>query len=130
LLFSTLVDLLSQVVTRSSQTVHAAYVKARARISVSVRALYDKLDYVEPGTSRALVQHTAKEVSELIDGTKGCCEPLLKGYRVRILDGNHLSKTEHHLGVLRRTAAGALPGQCLVLLDPQRMVWPFTGVFT
>jgi Transposase DDE domain len=122
LLFSTLVDLLSQVVTRSSKTVHAAYVKAQARISVSVRALYDKLDHVEPGTSRALVQHTAKEVSDLIDGTKGCCEKLLKGYRVRILDGNHLGKTEHHLGVLRGTAAGALPGQCLALLDPQRMV--------
>jgi Transposase DDE domain len=122
LLFSTLVDLLSQVVTRSSKTVHAAYVRSRARISVSVRALYDKLDHVEPGTSRALVQHTAKQVSELIDGTKGCCEKLLKGYRVRILDGNHLGKTEHHLDVLRRTAAGALPGQCLALLDPQRMV--------
>ena len=122
LLFSTLVDLVSQVVTRSSKTVHAAYVKARARIPVSVRALYDKLDHVEPGTARALVQHTAKGVSDLIDGTDGCCEPLLKGYRVRILDGNHLGKTEHRLDVLRGTAAGALPGQALVLLDPQRMV--------
>ena len=36
LLFSTLVDLLSQVVTRSSKSVHAAYVEARARICVSV----------------------------------------------------------------------------------------------
>jgi hypothetical protein len=122
LLFSTLVDLLSQVVTRSSKTVHAAYVKGRARIPVSARATYDKLDHVEPCTSRALVQHTAKEVSELIDGTKGCCDSLLKGYRVRILDGNHLAKTEHHLGVLRHTAAGALPGHSLVLLDPKRMV--------
>jgi hypothetical protein len=122
LLFSTLVNLLSQVVTRSSKTVHSAYVRARAEILVSVRALYDKLDHVEPDTSRALVQHTANEASELIDGTKGCCKPLLKGYRVRILDGNHLGKTEHRLGVLRGTSAGALPGQSLVLLDPQRMV--------
>jgi hypothetical protein len=122
LLFSTLVDLVSQVVTRSSKSVHAAYVKARARISVSVRALYDKLDHVEPCTSRALVQHTAEQARKLIDDTEGCCEPLIKGYRVRILDGNHLGKTEHRLGVLRGTAAGALPGQCLVLLDPQRMV--------
>lgn len=122
LLFSTLVDLVSQVVTRSSKTVHAAYVRARAKIPVSVRALYDKLDHVEPATARALVQHTAKEVSELIDGTDGCCEPLLKSYRVRILDGNHLGKTQHRVGVLRGTAAGALPGQALVLLDPQRMV--------
>ncbi len=122
LLFSTLVDLVTQVVTRSSKSVHAAYVRARARISVSIRALYDKLDHVEPCTSRALVQYTAKQAGELIDLTDGCCEPLIKGYRVRILDGNHLGKTQHRLSVLRGTAAGALPGQSLVLLDPQRMV--------
>jgi len=122
LLFSTLVDLISQVVTRSSKSVHAAYVKARAQICVSVHALYDKLNHVEPGTSRALVQHTAKEARELIDSMKGGCTPLLKGYNIRILDGNHLGKTEHRLAVLRGTSAGALPGQSLVLLDPQRMI--------
>jgi hypothetical protein len=47
---------------------------------------------------------------------------LLKGYRTRILDGNHLGKTHHRLGVLRGTAAGALPGQTLVLLDQERML--------
>jgi len=41
---------------------------------------------------------------------------------VRILDGNHLSGSDHRLKVLRGTAAGALPGQTLVLLDPQRML--------
>jgi Transposase DDE domain len=122
LLFSTLVELISQVVTRTSKSVHAAYKDARAEIPVTVRALYDKLSHIEPSTSRALVQHVAKEASDLIERTDGCCKRLLKGYRVRILDGNHLSKTEHRLGVLRGTAAGALPGQCLVLLDPRRMV--------
>jgi IS4 transposase len=122
LLFSTLVDLVSQVVCRSSKSVHAAYVQQRDRISVSVRALYDKLSHVEIGTSRALVQHTASQASELIDLCKGRCRPLLKGYRTRILDGNHLGKTHHRLGVLRGTAAGALPGQTLVLLDPERML--------
>src|SRR5437868_1074047 len=121
LLFSTLVDLVSQVVCRCSKSVHAAYVRQRERISVSIRALYDKLSHVEACTSRALVQHTASQVRELIDRCKGCRKPLLKGYRVRILDGNHLGKTEHRLGVLRGTAAGALPGQTLAVLDPQRM---------
>ena len=122
LLFSTLVDLVSQVVTRSSKSVHAAYTNARGRITVSVQALYEKLDHVELCTSRALVRHTGEQASRLIDATEGRCNPLIKGYRVRILDGNHLGKTEHRLGVLRSTAAGALPGQSLVLLDPQRMV--------
>lgn len=122
LLFSTLVEVVSQVVCRSSPSVHAAYVRQRERISVSVRALYDKLSRVEPGTSRAMVRQVACEVGELIDHTKGQRKPLLRGYRVRILDGNHLGKTQHRLKVLRGTAAGALPGQTLVMLDPQRML--------
>jgi IS4 transposase len=122
LLFSTLVDLTSQVVCRASAKVRTAYLHQRQRITVSLTAVYDKLKRVELGTSRALVQHTARQVSDLIDRCKGSRQPLLRGYRVRILDGNHLGKTEHRLGVLRNTSAGALPGQALVLLDPQRMV--------
>jgi hypothetical protein len=122
LLFSSLVELVSHVVCRISKSVHAAYVRQREQIPVSIRSLYDKLGLVETDTSRALVQHTATRVGDLIDRTKGQRKPLLKGYRTRILDGNHLGKTHHRLGVLRGTAAGALPGQALVLLDPQRML--------
>ena len=122
LLFSTLVDVVSLVVCRTSKSVHAACVRERDRIPVSIRALYDKLNRVEIGTSRALVQHTASEVSELIDHCKGRRKPLLKGYRTLILDGNHLGKTDHRLGVLRGTAAGSLPGQTLVLLNQERML--------
>lgn len=122
LLFSTLVDVVCQVVCRSSKSVHAEYVRQRERIVVSSQALYDKLANVETGTSQALVHHVAQQVRELINRTQGRRRPLLKGYRVRILDGNHLGKTQHRLKVLRKTSAGALPGQTLVLLDPQRMV--------
>src|SRR5258708_36030191 len=67
LLFSTLVDLVSLVVCRTSKSVHAAYVRQRNRIPVSIRALYDKLSHVDIGTSRAIVKHTSSEVRELID---------------------------------------------------------------
>ncbi len=122
LLFSTLVDLTSLVVCRISKSVHAAYVRKREEVGVSIRALYDKLDHLEIGTSRALVQYTAGRVGELIRLVRGPRASLLKGYKVRILDGNHLGGTHHRLKVLRRTAAGALPGQALALLDPQRML--------
>ncbi len=122
LLFSTLVTLTSQVVCRISEKVRTAYLSQRQQITVSLTAVYDKLQGVELETSRALVQHSARETSELIGRCKGLRKPLLPGYRVRILDGNHLGKTEHRLKVLRGTSAGALPGQALVLLDPQRMV--------
>jgi hypothetical protein len=122
LLFSTLVDVTSLVVCRITPSIHATYVHLRDRIPVSVKALYDKLSHVEVATSRALVQHTAREVGTLIERLKGCRADLLPGFRVRILDGNHLRGSEHRLGVLRGTAAGALPGQALALLDPQRMI--------
>jgi Transposase DDE domain len=122
LLFSTLVEVTSLVVCRVTPSIHAAYVRLRDSIPVSVKALYDKLSHVELATARALVQHTAGEVGALIERVKGCRAPLFPGFRVRILDGNHLSGSEHRLGVLRGTAAGALPGQGLVLLDPQRMI--------
>jgi hypothetical protein len=122
LLFSTVADLLSLVVCRVHPSVHAAYVQRRQQVPVTVRALYDKLAHVEPAVTRALVRHTAREVRAVLGPLGGGRRPLLAGYRCRILDGNHLAGTEHRLGVLRGTGAGALPGLALAVLDPQAMV--------
>jgi IS4 transposase len=48
--------------------------------------------------------------------------PLLKGYRTRILDGNHLSASEHRISELRGTWAAPLPGKILVVLDQEFML--------
>jgi len=122
LVFSTLVDLTSLVICRIVNSMHAAYARRREEVGVSIRAVYDKLAGIEIGTSRALVQYTAERVGKLIHLSGGARASLLKGYKVRILDGNHLSGTDHRLKVLRGTSAGALPGHSLVLLDPQRML--------
>jgi len=45
--------------------------------------------------------------------------PLLKGFRVKILDGNCIEATEHRIKELRDIAAGALPGKSLVVYDPE-----------
>ena len=52
----------------------------------------------------------------------GARSPLLPGYHVRLLDGNHLAGTEHRIKELRTIGAGALPGQALVVLDPRLML--------
>lgn len=123
LLFSTVVDLMSLVVCRVTPSVHRAYQQKKAQIPVSIRALYDKLGHIEPATSRELVRQTASEMAELIRTLPAMAAPLLPGYRVKILDGNHLEGTEHRLKPLRTQGGGALPGQCVVLLDPQlRMI--------
>lgn len=119
LLFSTTVDLMSLVVCRVQPSVNAAYQAKKAEVGVSVKALYDKLACLEPGISAALVRHTAERLEPIIRQMKGTAPPLLKGYKVKILDGNHLAGTERRLKILRDVAAGCLPGQTLVVLEPE-----------
>jgi IS4 transposase len=122
LLFSSVVDLMSLVVCRIKPAIHSAYKARKAAIGVTVKAVYEKLDRIEPGISEALVRTTARRIEPVIDAMGGARAPLLPGYRVRILDGNHLASTEHRIEELRATRAGALPGQALVVLDPRTML--------
>lgn len=119
LLFSTCVSLMATVVCRVHRTVHAAYQASLDEMAVSLKSLYAKLEHLEPNLSAELVRHTARQLASVIGQMKGELPPLLPGYRVRILDGNHLGGTQRRLKVLRDVAAGALPGQTLVVLDPQ-----------
>lgn len=120
LLFSTVVDLMSQVVCGIRPSVHAAYraKQQQHQISVSLTALYEKLGGVEAQVSRALVRQTAAELAEVVRHLGGACAPLLAGYRVRILDGTALAASEHRLPETRASTAAPLPGKALVVLEP------------
>ena len=127
LLCSTIVELLAQVVCRLRPSMHAAYQKQSESISVAVNSVYNKLNGVETQVSRALITQTTARLSPLIQQMKGGCQPLLPGYQVRILDGNHLADTEHRLKELRKIGSGPLPGLALAVLDPDQML--ITDVF-
>src|SRR6516164_9861995 len=60
LLFSSLVQLMSEVVLGVHPTVHAAYQANKTTIGVSTTALYNKLDRVETGVAAALVRDSAE----------------------------------------------------------------------
>jgi len=122
LLFSSIVDVMAAVVCRIRPSVHAAYQADPENLGVSIRAVYDKLEHTEPRISAALVAHTARKLAPVIQRLRGGLPPLLAGYRVRILDGNHLAGTEHRLKELRTLAAGALPGHTLAVLDAETML--------
>jgi hypothetical protein len=66
------------------------------------------------------VRYSVERVEPVLRELEPTVTEVLPGYEVRILDGHHLEGTEHRLKPLRRTRAGALPGQSLVALDPQR----------
>ena len=117
ILFSSMVGLMLHVVCNIRPSVHSAY--RHSEMEASVVALYGKLQNLEPTTSQGLVRYIAGEAEALIPHLGGTNPPLLPGYRVKFLDGNCIEATEHRLEVLRGTSAGALPGQSLVVFDPQ-----------
>jgi hypothetical protein len=122
LLFSSVVDLMGQVVLGVQASVHAAYQAQAAQLGISDQAIYDKLRQVELRVSAELVRDAARQAAPVIGALQAELPPLVPGYRAKILDGNHLAASEHRLEALRHTWAAPLPGQILVVLDQQRML--------
>ena len=94
---------------------------------MSTTALYNKLDRIEMGVSAELVRDSARLAEPVVKALRASQPQWLPGYQVKVLDGDHLSSTEHRLQALRGTWAAPLPGPALVVLDQQRL-W-ITDVF-
>lgn len=122
LLFSSVVGLMSLVVCRIRPSINAAYQKNAVPLNVSLQALYGKIARIEPSLGAALVRSTAERLAPVITALRGGTTPLLPGYRIKILDGNHLPGSEHRIKELRALRAAALPGHTLVVLDPALML--------
>lgn len=122
LLFSTTVDLMSLVACGQLPTVKAAYHHLLRRVPVSLKSVYEKLAHIETAVSAGLVRAVAGRCRTLIDELGGAPEKPLPGYRVKVLDGNHLAATQKRLKVTRGHTAGPLPGVCLAVLDADTML--------
>jgi IS4 transposase len=119
LLFSALTLLMSGVVLGKYASVSAGYKKVKANLGVALNSVYEKLKRVEPETSRRLVQASYEQVVEVRRQVGGIARHDLPGYTTRILDGNHLSRTEHRLTETREMNSGPLPGKSLVVYSPR-----------
>jgi len=117
-LFSTVYDVLSQVVFRIKPSVRAAYRDREEKMGVSLISLYNKLNGVETHTSAELVRYSATELTPLIAHLAGARALWLPGYRVKIIDGNCLEASDRRLKALREVPGGALPGKSLVVYEP------------
>ena len=84
--------------------------------------MYDKLDGTETAVSAALVHAVADRLTPVIDAMNGGRQEWLPGYRVRILDGNHLPRLRAPDQGVADDAAARLPGHSLVVLDPRLML--------
>lgn len=118
LMFSTVAEIMGMVACRIHPSPHAAF-QAQKDVGVRVKALYDKLQRMDPNVSRHLVIETARQMGQIVRKTRGTLPKLLPGYRVKILDGNHLRRTQRRIGELRELNAAPLPGHALVVLEPE-----------
>jgi hypothetical protein len=119
LTFAHCVGLMSDVVFRISPSVGAWYKAHQEEMPVTRQAVYDKLKHLELPTAAGLVKYAGRELGACLRQMPAPPSPVLPGYRVRVLDGNHLAGTEHRVKDLRRYRAAALPGHALVFYDPQ-----------
>src|SRR5262249_60929492 len=97
LLFSSVVDLLSLVVTCTYGSVRAAYVDEAVDVSVSLTSVYNKLQGIEDPVCAELVRHTAGRLQPVVAHLGGTLPAIIPGYTMRVLDGNHLAATQHRL---------------------------------
>ncbi len=117
--FSTTVDLMAAVACRLYPSVHAAYQDQPERVGVRVASVYNKLAATEPQLGEELVRHTAEKLKPLLRRMRATRPPLVSGYATKILDGNHWGARQRRLAELVDVAAGPLPGQTLVVLEPE-----------
>ncbi len=122
LIFSTVADMMGSVVCRIRPSINAAYVARKECIGVTVKAVYDKLKGIESEVSRGLVRETAGHMAEIIEATNATLPELVPGYRVKIVDGNHLRRTDRRIKELRDILSAPLPGKSLAVLDPRLML--------
>ena len=119
LTFAQCVGLMSDVVFRIVPSVGAWYKAHHDEIPVTRQAVYDKLKHLELPTAAGLVEYAGRELGACLQQMPSPPPPLLPGYRLRVLDGNHLAGTDHRVKELRCHRAAALPGHALVFYDPQ-----------
>lgn len=117
ILFSSLVDLLTPVVTGSKPSVHASYQDREEELGVSKQAVYDKLRRVEPAVSAALVKVPAVDLGQILRKARATKADPIPGYHTFVIDGKRLDGTEHRLEETRYMKSAPLPGTVLAMLD-------------
>jgi hypothetical protein len=118
LTFSSVVDLIGQVVTSAFPSVRAAYLDKSFDISVSLTSLYNKLQGIEGEVSAELVAHSARQLQPLIREIGGALPEPIPGYEMNVLDGNNIAATQHRLVETRDNSAAPLPGKSLCIFKP------------
>jgi hypothetical protein len=117
-LFSSVYDLMNQVVFCVQPSVRAAYQAQQDDVGASLVSVYNKLNHLELHTAAELVRYSAREFAPMIAHMGGERAPWLASYRIKIVDGNCLEASEQRIQELQEAKGRALPGKSLVVYEP------------
>jgi IS4 transposase len=120
LMFSTVVGLMTLVSLGLSPSIHAAAKRIEEELGVSMKSVYNKIAGVETAVVRELVRGSAERFIPVLETLQPKRKKSVKGFKLRIVDGNHLAASEKRLKVLRKFRGAALPAQTLVVYDPDQ----------
>src|SRR5207247_5902148 len=104
--FSSVSDVLSQVVFRIKPSVRAAYQAHKDQVGAPLISLCNKLNRVATHTSAELVRYSTAVLTPLIEQLAGGRASWLPGYRVKIIDGNCIEASDRRLKALREVQGG------------------------
>lgn len=117
LVFSACARLLGEVALLGTSSVNSAYKKLDSSIPVSISAVYQKLRNVEPAVCQALVEVPATKAAALIKHLKATRHEPIAGYKLRIIDGNYLARSERRIKELRDSKVAAIPGMSMAVYE-------------
>ena len=110
LLFSTLMTLMFDVTLKSSPSLRNSYLAHQQDVPVSLAAVYQKLNNLEPHIAAELVRYSAKRLQPVLTTLHSEKPPLVPGLRTVIVDGNHFSGTQHPTGRYANASGSAVAG--------------------
>src|ERR1700688_2043113 len=105
LTFSSVVDLMGQVVTSAFPSVRAAFLDKSFNISVSLTSLYNKLQRIEPEVAAELVAHSSRQFLPTLQGGRRPLPETVPGYGNAGVDWNNLAGTGPRLDETRDNSA-------------------------
>ena len=120
LLFSQVMELMMSVVLRVDPSLHKATANAKRNCPSRIKRSTTSYNAWNQAISIALVADSAAQAAAVINAMQARLPSWLPGFRIRVLDGNLLSKTQRRVKELRQTWAAGLPGRVLAVYDQQQ----------
>jgi hypothetical protein len=100
-----------------------AYRAHQAELVVARGRFYDKLNHTNTNISEQIVAATAPSIAEMQDMLGFVQWDGIPGYRLLVVDGNHLEKSEKRIAELRDLGVAPLPGTAVARFDLGRQIF-------